>query len=462
MATRRRATALTAVAALAVGLVTLDAADVLPEAWPSVLTRAEPWERPAPFPTVVLEPSPAPPLVLTDLDDGAPVPTRAGLAEVTAPLLADPRLAGGAGAVVVDVLSGDVLLDEGGGEARVPASTIKLLTTTAAVTAIGEGTRLRTRVLLDDDALVLVGGGDVLLAAGEGDPGAVVGRAGLADLAAATASVLAERDVGEEVRLVLDDTLFTGPAIAPDWGPVDRAFVSPVGPVAVDRGIVRGARAADPALAAAQAFAGVLEDEGVSVGEVERGEAGAGAEEVASVASATVGELVTHALRESDNDVAEVLARLVAVEAGEPADFSHAAAAVLAALDDAGFDVGGVRMADGSGLSESNAVPPLVLARLVAAVTDPGYVTVAAGMPVAGLQGTLDDRFDADDDAAGVVRAKTGTLTTVVALAGTVLDADGRLLAVAVVGDALPVGGVTAARTAVDDWLGALARCGCS
>ena len=61
--------------------------------------------------------------------------------------------------------------------------------------------------------------------------------------------------------------------------------------------------------------------------------------------------------------------------------------------------------------------------------------------------------------APGTVRAKTGTLLGVHALAGTVVTTDGRLLAFAVVADGS--GSEVAAETALDDVAAALAGCGC-
>jgi D-alanyl-D-alanine carboxypeptidase/D-alanyl-D-alanine-endopeptidase (penicillin-binding protein 4) len=468
--------------ALVAGYGVADAVDTLPDGWPGVLTTREPWEEPAPFPTVSLDPAPRPPEVLADLSADAPVPDPQRLGALAEALGADPRIAAGFGAVVVDVSTGTVLLDVAGAEPRVPASTVKLLTTTAALTALGADTRLPTRVLagpsVATDAAAagaaagtvhLVGGGDVLLARDEGDPDAVVGRAGLAHLAAGTAAALRERGV-TNVRVALDDTLFTGDRTAPGWGPIDLegGFVAPVSALAVDRGAVPGQIARDPdaALTAARVFTDALGSEGIGIeGDVVREAAPEGAPELAAVESATVAELVEHTLATSDNDVAEVLGRLVAAAVGAPADFAGATAAVLAEVAEQGLDLGRVTMVDASGLSEQSAVPPLVLARLVAAVADPArpdLLPVATGLPVAGLEGTLGTRFDGDrDPAAGVARAKTGTLVTVVALAGLVLDADGRLLAFAVIADAVPVGGVGPARDTVDAWVNALAACGC-
>ena len=474
-----RARGWVAVAAGAV-LVTGYAAADLTDALPGILTLDEPWAEPDPFPTVVLDPAVAAPQILPDLRPDAPVPDAEQLTRRAVPLLSEPSLAPGVGAVVLDVLTGDVLLDASSGVPRTPASTLKLLTTTAALVTLGPQTRLPTRVVADPEApdgadgpgaaatVYLVGGGDVLLAAGAGDPEAVVGRAGLGELAAATAAELTSRGV-TAVQVALDDTAFSGPATAAGWGPVDLLFVSPVSPIAVDRGILPGrpGREDDPALAAARAFAAALAGEGLQVGDdVVRRQAPQDAGEVAAVSSATVADLVEHTLATSDNDVAETLARLVALATGGSGDFSGGSAAVLAQLAGEGLDVSNVRMADASGLSELNELPPLVLARLVAMTASagrPDLLPIATSLPVAGLEGTLETRFEgADDPGAGTVRAKTGTLLTVVALAGTVLDADGRLLVFAVVADRVPVGSLAPARAAVDAWVSALAACGCS
>ncbi|MDQ6873444.1 MAG: D-alanyl-D-alanine carboxypeptidase, partial [Actinomycetota bacterium] len=70
-------------------------------------------------------------------------------------------------------------------------------------------------------------------------------------------------------------------------------------------------------------------------------------------------------------------------------------------------------------------------------------------------------RLAGDRTGAGRVRAKTGTLSGVSALAGVVRDTDGRLLVFAVLADRVPAGGTDGAEIALDRVAAALAGCGC-
>jgi D-alanyl-D-alanine carboxypeptidase/D-alanyl-D-alanine-endopeptidase (penicillin-binding protein 4) len=149
-------------------------------------------------------------------------------------------------------------------------------------------------------------------------------------------------------------------------------------------------------------------------------------------------ELVQRMLTVSDNDIAEALARAVAIHDGRPASFTGGAAAVLSRVAALGVPRRGMAMFDGSGLSLRDRVTPRALVSLLRLVAAPGQPLLRAmlpGLPVAGLTGTLADRYRTrrTSAAAGVVRAKTGTLTGVSSLAGLVVDRQGRLLAFAFV-----------------------------
>ena len=98
---------------------------------------------------------------------------------------------------------------------------------------------------------------------------------------------------------------------------------------------------------------------------------------------------------------------------------------------------------DGSGLARGSRISPAALAELLVAAGGRERAKLwplVTGLPVAAFYGTLADRFGGATPGrgAGFVRAKTGTLTGVSALAGVVEDADGRLLVFAVLADAVP------------------------
>jgi D-alanyl-D-alanine carboxypeptidase/D-alanyl-D-alanine-endopeptidase (penicillin-binding protein 4) len=197
---------------------------------------------------------------------------------------------------------------------------------------------------------------------------------------------------------------------------------------------------------------------------VSLGQAPAGAKTLGTVHSAPIERIVEQALSMSDNMLAEALSRQVAIARHLPASFEGSAKAVTAALTQAGVGLTGVTLVDGSGLSRNDRIPAAVLATVVRSSADGTLGNAAdllSGLPVAGYDGTLADRGDSDPKTIpGTVRAKTGTLLGVHALAGTVVDEDGRLLAFALLGNDVP-GTESAAESALDDVATELARCGC-
>ena len=279
--------------------------------------------------------------------------------------------------------------------------------------------------------------------------------------------VVAAMPAGTSVtRVVVDSSLFSGPLTATGWGPADApsSYAAPVTATAVDGARVSPgsqARSGQPGLDAGSALADALGARGATV---VLGEAPDGAETLATVKSAPIARLVEQMLSQSDNMLAEALARQVALARELPASFEGGAQAVTQALTDAGVDTSGVTLSDASGLSRLDRVPASVLAAMVQAAADgsiEGASGLLSGLPVAGYDGTLFDRGDADPATApGTVRAKTGTLLGVHALAGTVVTADGRLLAFAVVADGA-TGSEAAAEAVLDDIAATLAGCGC-
>ncbi|MGH3301505.1 MAG: D-alanyl-D-alanine carboxypeptidase/D-alanyl-D-alanine endopeptidase, partial [Streptosporangiaceae bacterium] len=298
-------------------------------------------------------------------------------------------------------------------------------------------------------------------------------------LASQTARALRARGQ-RTVQLGYDTSLYTGPGLAPGWLPsyVTTGNVSAITPLEVDQGRVTsagtpvdadaggGLRSAVPAQLAANVFAGYLAVDGITVrGAAQQVTAPTGATTLASVQSPPLAEIVQWMLEESNNVIAENLARQVAIATGQPASFSGGAAAVTSVLRGLGV-TGELELYDGSGLSPTDKIAPAVLVKLIRlAATTAQLRTVLTGLPVEGFSGTLlpgGSVFGGGGDAGlGVVRAKTGNLDNVVALAGSAYAQDGQLLAFAVMADQVPSDALASAAAQMVDLASALAGCGC-
>jgi D-alanyl-D-alanine carboxypeptidase/D-alanyl-D-alanine-endopeptidase (penicillin-binding protein 4) len=406
----------------------------------------------------------------------APIPDAAALATTMAPAVHDPALGSLPGVVVRDAFTGQTLLQQSPDRPRTPASTAKLLTALAVGTTLDPLSTLPTTVVQGSTPgeIVLVAGGDTMLSKGAGRPSAVEGRAGLGDLASQVAAAL-QAAGRSTVTLRLDTTYAKGPRWAPGWNQADvyagyTGGVSMLG-LAGQRAQPGKPAPRDPEAQVAQAFAADLTGLGVSVKLAPESTWAVAAPQRAAVLgrveSAPVGDILALALADSDNALTEGLARQAAVSTGSPATFAAAVAFVKKAVAAQGVDLTGVTLKDTSGLTVGQSVPPRVLADVLQQGTDgsvPAMQDTVSELPVAGLTGTLHDRFltPRTRTVAGIARAKTGTLTGASAMAGTVIDADGRVLSYVVIADHIPGGyGTVAARAALDRFVATLATCGC-
>ncbi len=466
-------------------------------------------------PSVAPDPRPAA-APFAPLDPAVRVADPAAVSSRLARPLANPALGNPVG-LVVDALSGTMLLDRGSSTAVAPASTLKTVIAAAALTTFDARATLTTRVFrtppastepagtepasTEDTGTARVSdpaapaGGGTLWLVGAGDPTltAATGPAGYPSLARLSDLATQVRAAGitQVDRLVGDGTLFTGPSTATGWrdGYVTDGNITPVSALEVDGGRPTpgstGPRTTTPDLAAVNAFAAALRRAGVQVASTAVGAMPAGSgsgsrpagsgpdnpgsggsggpRQVAAVHSPPIPLLVERMLTYSDNDLAESLGRLVAHTRGLPASFDGATRAVLDVLRELGVPTAGANLADTSGLSTSNQIAPATLVALLRTAVLPGHPalrTLLTGLPVAGFSGTLNDRYGSPDTRAGAgdVRAKTGSLRIVTSLAGQVVDTNGRLL---LFGFFAPVEEAGATRAALDQVAVALASCGC-
>ncbi len=407
--------------------------------------------------------------------------TAAGVAQAIGPVISSPALGPHVGVLITDLATGKVLYALNPAVGFAPASTNKLATATAALQVLGPSARFATTVVANPAAssIVLVGGGDPTLAAGPPAASDYPRPATLAGLAAETAAALRARG-RHSVQLGYDVSLYTGPGLAPGWPQsyVTTGNVSIITPLEVDQGRVTpagapadneafgGPRSADPAALAATSFAGFLTADGITVrGTPALVTAPAGDATIARVQSPPLAEIVQWMLEQSNNVIAENLGRQVAIATGRPASFSGAASAVTAVVRRLGV-TGEISIVDNSGLSPKDKIAPTVLVQLLRlAARHARLGSVLTSLPVEGFSGTLMQGasvFGLGGPAGlGVVRAKTGNLNTVAALAGTVYAGNGQLLAFAIMADKIPAASLFSAATAMVELGSTLAGCGC-
>jgi serine-type D-Ala-D-Ala carboxypeptidase/endopeptidase (penicillin-binding protein 4) len=397
----------------------------------------------------------------------APVPTEGGLAAMLAAQLADPNL-GKLGGRITDAMTGKPLWRQLDDVPMQPASTNKVLTAAAALLTLDREARVTTRVVAADQTrqpgvVVLVGGGDpTLSAAPPGQDTWYRGAARISDLADQV-----RRSGVTPTAVRVDTAAFTGPPTAPGWNPadIDGGDVAPIESVMLDAGRTQPAtaestRSRSPAVDAGRALAGAL---GLDPATVGIAAAPAGARELAAVRSAPLIDRLGEMMSVSDNVMAECIGREVAAAMHRPRSFADAVDAVTNRLRTTHVDTTGATLVDSSGLSVDDRLTAKTLDDVVQAAAGPDVPALRPLLdllPVAGGSGTLSNRFldpSTNADAAGWLRAKTGSLTAINALAGVVTDSSGRVLTFALISnDAGPTG-----RTAIDALAARLWTCGC-
>jgi D-alanyl-D-alanine carboxypeptidase len=143
-------------------------------------------------------------------------------------------------------------------------------------------------------------------------------------------------------------------------------------------------------------------------------------EQVVYSISPTVKEIMDWFLLWSDNVLSERMARLAAKASGNEFNDKGVAITFAKQLIEMGIDPSKIIVKDASGLSRENKVTANVMAKLLYKIhSDPLLATLIDGLPVSGESGTLQRRYvETAPDAVGLVKAKTGTLTGTVSLAG--------------------------------------------
>lgn len=359
----------------------------------------------------------------------------------------DPRLGSLYGSVI-RADSGEELFEVAGGTAERTGSVLKVLTASAAIAVLGADFQIPTRVFTGSTAgtIVLVGYGDPTLSAmPPGTESVYTGAPKLSSLASATLATYAATNPGQKITNIILDASYWNPSDKWDasWKRTEQTigYHSEVTALQVDGDRAdptkqTSPRGTDPIGRAGDLFLEALEGADnnhqldnnvtISLGTL------AGGTQLAEVKSQPLRVLIKQMLLNSDNTLAEMIARIVSKESGLGGSAVSLQQAIPSALwPDDSETAASVAIKDGSGLSEFNAVPPTVMALLMRKVADgvDNLDIVRDALPVAGKTGTLASRFSGDNAVArGHVTAKTGWIDTAYTLSGFVDAADGTRL----------------------------------
>lgn len=373
--------------------------------------------------------------------------------------------------------TGKILYAKNPSTALLPASNMKLVTSSAALALLGPEFRYETRVLQQGDDLVLKGSGDPSL--------------DFARLKTLAEAVKAAGMTALKGKLIVDATCFDEAVLGDGWQWDDETFyysaqvaglccdenvasvtVKPEGTIetlpyftvesrvekatgkerrvvierkrgqnAVVVSGVLGAQAEavkeavtveDPARFAGVRFVEALKLAGVAVPDglvIEKGKALLDAKPLALDQSVPLKELAKGFLKPSDNLFGECLLKTLGYQKGKAGTTAEGARLVQEWLASRKLDTGGFHQADGSGLSRMNLVTAnLILGILTDRAEDKVFYEA---LPVGAVDGTLRGRFK-NTPAAGKVRAKTGTLTGASSLSGYLTTNAGEHLAFAI------------------------------
>jgi len=403
------------------------------------------------------------PISYANPDDTA-VDTLTEVAPCTANKAMSQKTLGKFHAYVINVDTGEVLVDVLGKELTPSASVIKTLTAVAALQKLPPEYRAVTQVLAtpsEPSTLVLKGGGDFTLSRlGPGESSVYSKPPRIRNLAK---EALEKIPVDVPItKIILDDSFFSGEAWNPDWPAKYRTlgYVSNITAIQADGDRVQPnrlissysfRRGKDPVITAGEALRASLGERAVNA-ELVVGKTPADAYVVSEVQSqdmrlSWLGHMLTH----SDNTAAEFIARHAAKAAGLEGSIAGANKVIKQSLRQLGLKPKPLVIRDASGLSDENRVHSKLLAELMVKVAkaENGLGVLTEWMPIAGETGTLRYRFQGKSAIArGNVIAKTGYIPGLYGLSGIVNASDGSRLAFAVFARADSENGISVTYTA--------------
>lgn len=352
---------------------------------------------------------------------------------------------------VIDAEADLVVAEVDASAPLIPASNMKLLPAAVALEVLGADHRFRTELqsvrpvggVIAGDVYLIGGGDPVLRTADVDDPlrYPAFNTTSLEPLADQLVTLGITQIQGD---IVGDGSRYDDEFRVPSWGDdITNRDAGPYDALLVNDGqIGNGNYGLEPNRAAARIFFDLLVDRGIQVtGAAANAARPAGVDltTLALIESEPLEDILVELLHTSDNNTAELLVKELGFVGRGEGTRQAGLDQIRLTLAGWGVPLDGVELHDGSGLSRDNRLTCQALTSILG--DTPVAEELVDLLPVAGRDGTLVEQL-LDTPAEGRLQAKTGTLTAVKALSGSLPGADRRPVVFSVVlngdGVALP------------------------
>jgi len=353
------------------------------------------------------------------------------------------------GVLIVNPRTGDTLYSKNAGKLFMPASNMKIITSAAALTLLGPDYRYRTTFLTDGQVRDSLLDGN-LLVIGRGDP-TVSDR--MRGTATTVMDALADSLRAHRIRQISGSLARVGNAF-PDsiygygweWDDLGEYYGAGVDELIFNEGMaptklrplpdtardsLYSGPAKNPAKAYLDAFHDALVRKSIRMDGAVRDSilpTPFKMDTLFVLVSPPLREILPALMKQSQNQIAEILLRTIGLERGGLGTADSARKIVGQQLLAWGVQPDGFVIRDGSGLSDQDLLTPETIVRVLDRIQrDTAFATYYNAMPIAGIDGTIDTRMKGTP-AEGNVHAKTGTLAKARSLSGYVTSADGERL----------------------------------
>ena len=353
------------------------------------------------------------------------------------------------GVLIVNPRTADTLYSKNAGKLFMPASNMKIITSAAALTLLGADYTYKTTFTTDGEVRDSLLDGN-LLVIGRGDPTISDNMRGLATLVMDT---LADSVRAHGIRQVTGSLARVGDAF-PDsihgygweWDDLREYYGAGVDELIFNEGMAPTSLRPPPDTVRDSLYSGPAKDPGTGYlnafnDALVRKQINVESGVMDSIlptpirmdtlfvyVSPPLRNIIPALMKPSQNQVAEILLKTIGLERGGMGTADSATSIVAQQLLAWGVQPDGFALYDGSGLSRHDLVSPETLVRVLDRMQrDTAFAVFYNAMPIAGVDGTLEDRMKGTP-AEGNVHAKTGSIGSARSLSGYVTTADGERL----------------------------------